>query len=717
MSTKAHSSYTIVDVIDGLQWQGNLSEAPSNPKQGWAYYNTTTTQSYIYDGEQWVVFAKDGTSGDGVTDRVTQYYESDSRNEQINGEWSENFPTSWVGKTYIWTRIKETWTCTDENGNIVVKYSTPQLMSNMDLAINIAAKQGVSVGEWCAANDVVIVEDGMIAVGSIKSDKLEATTLSAIRADMGEIKAGSIESKRYIDGAKVIVWGAMSPEEPITSTGLAYTPSSDGTYYSVIGIGTCTDSHIIIPSMYNDKPVKSIAKDAFSKATIQSITIPNSVTIIGISAFANCSKLESVVIPNSVITIEKSAFYSCDTLSSVVIGRGVTTIGTNAFAYCDNLANLIIGNNVMTIGDLAFEHCISLTSVIIPQSVTSIGVQAFINCNNLTIYCEATSQPSGWESNWNASKRPVYWYSEMQPTTSGNYWHRIDGEGFKISCNDEYMIRSPHFKVAQDGKIEASDVYLEGEIRADIGYIGNLHINESGDLASTNFQIYNEVEDDKAYSMLRLADESGTWSTTLSSSHLSVPSVSCTQLEASSGYIGKLTTATFSFDTVTRTVNGVNVNVGRMIFGNSSNNAAIEFVPGNVKQHYIRAVATAIHNGSASSLNRKFWIRVDLYQNNTSNFYYAESAIKVGVRGNAALDNEECNGVITIQPGTYWGYYNPCWNNWGIKDAVYVTSIDGYNAANPISTMYSSQQYPETTESTIQVVKTTSGTTTSKILI
>jgi hypothetical protein len=41
--------------------------------------------------------------------------------------------------------------------------------------------------------------------------------------------------------------------------------------------------------------------------------------------------------------------------------------------------------------------------------VTSIGERAFAYCESLTIYCEAASQPSGWDSEWNFSYRPVVW--------------------------------------------------------------------------------------------------------------------------------------------------------------------------------------------------------------------------------------------------------------------------------------------------------------------
>jgi len=50
------------DGVDGqsIVWKGELEAAPKNPKLYWAYYNTTYGCSYIWNGSDWDILAKDG---------------------------------------------------------------------------------------------------------------------------------------------------------------------------------------------------------------------------------------------------------------------------------------------------------------------------------------------------------------------------------------------------------------------------------------------------------------------------------------------------------------------------------------------------------------------------------------------------------------------------------------------------------------------------------
>ena len=136
-------------------------------------------------------------------------------------------------------------------------------------------------------------------------------------------------------------------------------------------------------------------------------------------AFYSCTSLTSITIPDSVTSIGNWAFYSCDSLTSIVIPESVTSIGRYAFSGCDSLTSVVIPDSVTSIGEYAFSSCDSLTSVVIPDSVTSIGEYAFSSCDSLTICCEATSQPSGWDSNWNYSSCPVVWGWEVSGENPG----------------------------------------------------------------------------------------------------------------------------------------------------------------------------------------------------------------------------------------------------------------------------------------------------------
>ncbi len=118
-------------------------------------------------------------------------------------------------------------------------------------------------------------------------------------------------------------------------------------------------------------------------ASLQSVTIPSSVTLICPGAFSGCTSLQSVTIPSSVTSIGGSAFSGCTSLQSVTIPSSVTFIEPRAFSGCTSLQTVTIPSSVFYVGEDAFSGCTSLQSVTIPSSVTSVGLRAFGGCTSL----------------------------------------------------------------------------------------------------------------------------------------------------------------------------------------------------------------------------------------------------------------------------------------------------------------------------------------------
>ncbi|MEC9228288.1 MAG: leucine-rich repeat domain-containing protein, partial [Verrucomicrobiota bacterium] len=133
-----------------------------------------------------------------------------------------------------------------------------------------------------------------------------------------------------------------------------------------------------------------IGQSAFEECTsLTSITIADGVTTIGDNSFNYCTSLTSIYIPGSVTSIGNGAFAGCIGLASITIPDGLTSIADAAFYGCSSLTNVSIPESVTSIGSAAFEGCTRLTDILIPERVTSIGDRAFYSCENAgTCYFE-----------------------------------------------------------------------------------------------------------------------------------------------------------------------------------------------------------------------------------------------------------------------------------------------------------------------------------------
>ncbi len=139
-----------------------------------------------------------------------------------------------------------------------------------------------------------------------------------------------------------------------TSEGLHFELNADNDTYSVIGIGSCKDTAIVIPVTFNGKPVTKIASRAFENQNqIRTVTMP-SITEVGSYAFIGCKNITTLKMP------------------------AVSVIGVSAFGECAKLTNLSMPDKV-TVKRYAFSGCIKLGKVTTPS-----GVKNFIRSFDLS---------------------------------------------------------------------------------------------------------------------------------------------------------------------------------------------------------------------------------------------------------------------------------------------------------------------------------------------
>ena len=209
------------------------------------------------------------------------------------------------------------------------------------------------------------------------------------------------------------------------SQGLSYTLSirPDNTqYYSVEGIGNCTDTNIVIPDTYEGRKVFAISPNAFRNCTQIVSVRTTGVATIGAGAFSGCTRLLHVTLGPSMEIIQDNAFAGCFRLKEVfnqsrmTITKGDSSHGLVGF-FAENIytmeegkSNLVMSGNyilyrdterctlvgmtksseyvvvpdiVTEIGEYAFWGDTQLLSVVIPSSVSVVGRFAFKNCSKL----------------------------------------------------------------------------------------------------------------------------------------------------------------------------------------------------------------------------------------------------------------------------------------------------------------------------------------------
>ena len=140
-----------------------------------------------------------------------------------------------------------------------------------------------------------------------------------------------------------------------------------------------------------------VEDSAFSGCSVTKITLPETVTMIGRGAFANCTGLTEFTIPVNVSSIASGAFGGCtsmkaykvDEANEYFVGGATGVLFTKdhstlvQYPISLGYTSITFPDQVESIAPEAFRGAVNLKDVVFNENIGSIGEKAFADCVNL----------------------------------------------------------------------------------------------------------------------------------------------------------------------------------------------------------------------------------------------------------------------------------------------------------------------------------------------
>lgn len=291
---------------------------------------------------------------------------------------------------------------------------------------------------------------------------------------------------------------------------------------------TGSDTSVVIP---DNLGIIKIGDYAFPwnerNEKITSISLPETVTSIGKSAFTGCSSLSSINITSKITSVGTAAFLGTAIPQDIIINNGttlcyvpqsyetysmpdsVTTLNIGALWSCDNLETLTVSKNVKLLGATAPEGerffegdaffggwevgegysihgCFKLSSLVIPNNLTDIvGDDYLLNeyCKNLTIYGNEGSNVQQYAKKYNIQFALIEKTATPTSSTVLINGTKVAFDAFTIDGNNYFKLRD--LAMALNGSAKQFQVGWDGTKNAISLTKGNAYTPVGGELVIT----------------------------------------------------------------------------------------------------------------------------------------------------------------------------------------------------------------------------------------
>lgn len=194
---------------------------------------------------------------------------------------------------------------------------------------------------------------------------------------------------------------ACNKQEDNLYAGFRYKKLHNGTY-SIVGYEG-TQTRISVPSYIDGTIVTRVEERAFKDcSSLETVSIPETVDIIGMCAFEGCSSLQSLTLPfveyfAHLFASDMNTERIPQSLKDLTILNSCTRIRTRAFTNCKILRKIYIPASVLFIDDGGNSTIIGTNGI-----VSNVTLRPFYGCSSeLEIFCEYKQAPNGWDTHWN----------------------------------------------------------------------------------------------------------------------------------------------------------------------------------------------------------------------------------------------------------------------------------------------------------------------------